>query len=156
MFDSVIADNIHQIWPKLVKPAKNFYLAGGIGLALQLGHRKSIYLGFFSADEFTAADLVNQIHPEKIIDLRENTLHCLYQGVRLTFLHYAIPLIEAQIDWHNISVAHAKDILAEKFKLYHNEERKRIFAIYRSILRKIHHKTGLFIFLKAFQKVWYK
>jgi ABC-type tungstate transport system permease subunit len=56
----------------------NFYLAGGTGLALQLGHRKSLDLDFFSEKKFNAeiiASTVTKIngkitsrvsHPNKI------------------------------------------------------------------------------------------
>lgn len=65
MFESVIADNIHSFLPDLEKPAKNFYLARGTALALQLGHRKSIDLDFFSMDKFDSEDLINLIKPKK-------------------------------------------------------------------------------------------
>ncbi len=151
MFESVITNNIHRILPKLVKPAMNFYLAGGTGLALQLGHRKSVDLDFFSSNKFNPEDLINQIHPDRIIDLRENTLHCLYQGVRLTFLFYPIPLIESQINWQNISVAHTKDILAEKFKTVSQRGSKKDFCdLYAIFIERYTLKEGCSFFLQRF------
>ncbi|MFO7833856.1 MAG: nucleotidyl transferase AbiEii/AbiGii toxin family protein, partial [Halohasta sp.] len=39
----------------------NFQLAGGTGLALHIGHRKSIDLDFFSLDSFDADNLLQYL-----------------------------------------------------------------------------------------------
>lgn len=151
MFNTVVTGSIHKILPKLVTPAMNFYLAGGTGLALQLGHRQSVDLDFFSWDKFIPEDLVNQIQPEKIIDLRENTLHCIYKDVRLTFLYYPIPLIESQLNWQNLSVAHVKDILAEKFKTVSQRGSKKDFCdLYAIFFKRYTIKEGCSFFLQRF------
>lgn len=49
MFSEVLPENGKDLLNLLNKEnlLKNFYLAGGTGLALQVGHRKSIDLDFF-------------------------------------------------------------------------------------------------------------
>ena len=40
---------------------ENFYLAGGTGLALQIGHRKSIDFDFFSQKSFNTRHFITQL-----------------------------------------------------------------------------------------------
>ena len=40
---------------------KPFYLAGGTGLALQLGHRKSLDFDFFTSKMFNPKDLIRKL-----------------------------------------------------------------------------------------------
>ena len=43
----------------------DFYLAGGTGLALQSGHRRSVDLGFFSEQMFDEESLVQRLGASK-------------------------------------------------------------------------------------------
>lgn len=104
-----------------------FYLAGGTGLALQLGHRISEDLDFFSSHEFEIQSLVDIISPEKIISVRPGTLHCVSEGVRVSFLHYDVPLIHPVKRWKNINVAAWEDIVAEKVKTVSQRGAKKDF-----------------------------
>ncbi|MHB8869891.1 MAG: nucleotidyl transferase AbiEii/AbiGii toxin family protein [Thermoleophilia bacterium] len=76
---------------------RDFYLAGGTGLALQLGHRVSLDLGLFSERPWSAAavlDAARALGPT-VIDLEsEGTLVGSIGGVRVSFFHYPYPLLE--------------------------------------------------------------
>jgi len=96
-----------------------FYLAGGTGLALQLGHRVSEDLDFFSAAEFDPALLARHLedrpgYSETLIS--KGTLYCRLAGVKLSFLHYPVPLKHPTVVYLSVRVADWRDILAEKFK----------------------------------------
>jgi len=57
---------------------RNFYLAGGTGLALRLGHRRSADLDFFSQQSFDEEALLTSLLPLKnlsIIARAKQTLH---------------------------------------------------------------------------------
>lgn len=107
-----------------------FYLAGGTGLALQLGHRVSEDLDFFSAAEFDSAFLTRHLegrpgYSETL--LSKGTLYCRIAGVKLSFLHYPVPLKYPTIEYLSARVADWRDILAEKFKTVSQRGRRRDF-----------------------------
>jgi hypothetical protein len=52
MFEIAVKENMIQLTPELADVCRSFYLAGGTALALQLGHRVSVDLDFFTANEF--------------------------------------------------------------------------------------------------------
>jgi hypothetical protein len=96
---------------------QNFYLGGGTGLALQLGHRVSADLDFFSLTRrLTAVDrhaivgwLTSQ--PESsLIHEEEGTLHFRLRGARVSFLHYPYRLLRPPRRWRGILIAHPLDI----------------------------------------------
>ncbi len=56
---------------------KDFYLAGGTALALQIGHRISVDLDFFTQSDFSPVKLQHSIAEEisiKTFSIEENTL----------------------------------------------------------------------------------
>ncbi len=54
MFENVSPENAIEVIDQLSDKLNDFYLAGGTALALQLGHRKSLDLDFFSQRIFNA------------------------------------------------------------------------------------------------------
>jgi Domain of unknown function (DUF1814). len=76
---------------------RDFYLAGGTGLALQLGHRMSLDLDLFSERPWSDASLLAALRAlgPTIIDLEsEGTLVGSVGGVRVSFFYYPYPLLE--------------------------------------------------------------
>ena len=109
---------------------QGFYLAGGTGLALQLGHRVSEDLDFFSATEFDPALLARRLenrpgYSETLVS--KGTLYCRLAGVKLSFLHYPVPLKHPALEYLTVKVADWRDILAEKFKTVSQRGRRRDF-----------------------------
>lgn len=111
-----------------------FYPAGGSGLALQLGHRISEDLDFFTVQGFEPAAISR--HLESRPGYREDsaspgTLHCSVDKVKLSFIHYPIPLVYPALNFGGTVVADWRDILAEKFKtLSQRGSRKDFYDIY--------------------------
>jgi hypothetical protein len=66
---------------------KPFYLAGGSGLAIQLEHRKSDALDFFSGRPFKTDALLSLILPDKVFFTSEGSLHWEKKGIRISFLY---------------------------------------------------------------------
>src|SRR5574343_290050 len=69
----------------------DFYLAGGTALAIQLGHRESIDLDFFSSKNFSVRDLKTKLSKigKLMVDYEdEDTLNGLLDEVKISFFHY--------------------------------------------------------------------
>ena len=82
--------------------AQRIYLAGGTALALQIGHRRSEDLDFFSyEDEFLDAsrrEIIAALEQVSQIDTREDVIGNLLlrvNGVSTGFFGYGYPLLEA-------------------------------------------------------------
>lgn len=111
-----------------------FYLGGGTGLALQLGHRISEDLDFFTNQDFQPETLSRYLetktqYQETLVS--PGTLYCTLRMVKLSFIHYPVPLLFPVITFGNIEVADWRDILAEKFKtLSQRGSRKDFYDIY--------------------------
>jgi hypothetical protein len=82
--------------PRLAPLAREhgFYLAGGTGLALQVGHRRSVDFDWFREDPIDdplrlAADLRAPDFRFETDRVEKGTLHGRASGVRVSFLQYA-------------------------------------------------------------------
>lgn len=98
-----------------------FYLAGGTGLALQLGHRDSIDFDFFTKKDFDTIELrqdieqVFQGHGVKITQEKKNTISCLVDStVQLSFLGYAYSLQRPLLQTEHFPIASIEDIAGMK------------------------------------------
>src|SRR3989338_10348213 len=70
-----------------------FYLVGGSALALQIGHRLSVDLDFFSAEELTSGLLpkIKRIFPDVSVEVTlrvTGQYNLLINRVKTTFFHY--------------------------------------------------------------------
>jgi hypothetical protein len=121
MFYNILDKKRINILPFLKFFKKDFYLAGGTGLALQLGHRDSIDFDFFSPNEINTEKLFLNIknvfkdYSIKIVQNTKNTLTVLIdQNIKLSFFTYNYDLIEELIDEPYIKIASIKDIACMK------------------------------------------
>ncbi|MBI4687410.1 MAG: hypothetical protein HY756_06480 [Nitrospirae bacterium] len=109
----------------------SFYLAGGTGLALQIGHRKSFDLDFFTPNEFTPEQVSTSISANKINIEGEqrsaNTLYCILEGVKTSFIFYDVSLLFPVKDFHSINIADWKDIVIEKLRTVGDRGQKKDF-----------------------------
>lgn len=138
MFEEVLPANAIEVINRLSAKLNDFYLAGGTGLALQLGHRKSLDLDFFTSKMFNTDFLLESIRPESTLLVREGTIHCEVKQVKLSFLFYSQPLIWAAISWQGINLADLKDITAEKFKtISQRGTRKDFYDLYAVLKLKL-------------------
>lgn len=89
-----------------------FYLVGGTGLALQIGHRQSVDFDFVSPDAFDQVQLSNRLGAwGKVTRLQEakGTLHCSLDDVKLSFFYYPHPIWET-VEAGAMAVASVLDI----------------------------------------------
>src|SRR5574338_335059 len=80
-----------------------FYLAGGTALALQLGHRRSVDLDFFSQTEdipTVRASLEEALAPfqAELVDSSWGNLVYLVKGVRIGFYGYGYDLLDSVVE----------------------------------------------------------
>jgi predicted nucleotidyltransferase component of viral defense system len=107
--------NVLKSLPQSV--AADFYLAGGTGLALRLGHRFSHDLDFFSERPFRNDVIKRDLGPSGIFELfqdSQGTIEGMLLKTRLTFLYYPHRLLEPGSAWSHITVASVLDMAAMK------------------------------------------
>ena len=106
----------------LLKGFKNdFYLAGGTGLALQLGHRKSYDFDLFAFNDFkihnlqcTVETLFNDWKVE-ILQLEADTLTILVnENVKISFFNIYNPTVKPLIESEWFFICHPLEIGAMK------------------------------------------
>lgn len=74
--------------------SKDFYLAWGTAISLQIGHRKSIDFDLFSSKPIDNSKILRILQKEKftvshtLIDNKWEELTCILWGTKVTFLYY--------------------------------------------------------------------
>jgi hypothetical protein len=159
MFAGALPEKTHTLLKEIIPliKEKGFYLAGGSGLALQLGHRISEDLVFFTLSIFAPASLMNalkaQVARVEEVLVEAQTLIAAVEGVKCAFYFYEIPLIFDSFSFQDLKIADWRDILAEKFKTVAQRGSKKDFAdIYFALqMKKISPEEAVSIFKKRFQ-----
>ncbi|HKZ35936.1 MAG TPA: nucleotidyl transferase AbiEii/AbiGii toxin family protein [Patescibacteria group bacterium] len=119
MHPEILPENTKKLLDKLANTdfIGDFYLSGGTALALQIGHRESDDLDWFTAKNFDPQRLQTRL--ERVGSLTaaqpdSGTLNCFVDEVQLQFLHYPYPLLEPKIDWQGIALSALLDIACTK------------------------------------------
>lgn len=105
------------IWNKCRFLHDDFYLAGGTALALQIGHRVSIDLDFFSNNPIKKtliAKIEELLGPVSVLVSTKNELTLTVGSVKITFLHYPFILKYKTIDNNIVPLASVLDIASMK------------------------------------------
>jgi len=141
MYSNTPQKNTKQLLDKLkkIKLLRDFYLSGGTGLALQIGHRESKDLDFFSQKDFQPELLQKEL--EKIgklenVQLEKGTLNCFIDKVQIQFLHYPYKLLEKKVNWQNIFVSSVLDIACTKLLTISSRGSKKDFIDLYFLLEK--------------------
>lgn len=158
MFKEVIPEKAWKILeiisPIVVK--ENFYLAGGTGLALQIGHRISEDFDFFREKSFNpdmlSSLIKNVFNQIEITMIEKDTLLLNIEGIKFSFFRYDIPLLFKPVNIENILVADWQDITAEKFKTIAQRGSKKDFYDLYCVFyfKKLTIKEAVDIFKKRF------
>jgi hypothetical protein len=110
---------------------QNAYLAGGTALALQLGHRISYDLDFFTTKEFDEEILLPKI--KKISDFQLEkvawrTILGKFKGIRFSIFYYKYPLLYPKKKFGMINIIDVRDIAAMKIAAIASRGSKRDFV----------------------------
>jgi predicted nucleotidyltransferase component of viral defense system len=109
---------------------KDFYLVGGTSLALQIGHRLSIDLDFFSDTKKDLLVIENELMFIEGIKLKNSSNYALfleYKGVKIDIINYPYTFISEPIIYNGINLCHIDDICAMKLKTAMNRGAKKDF-----------------------------
>jgi len=138
---------------------KNFYLAGGIALALQLGHRKSIDLDLFSEKDFSTGKLktvLSRVGKLKVYSEEERTLNANLNGVKISFLGYKYKMLFPLVKYdRNLKLADTRDIACMKIDAISSRGSKKDFIDLYFLLKKYSLKKILSLFDKKYQEIEY-
>lgn len=128
-----------------------FYLAGGTGLALAIGHRRSRDFDFFSQNLFDENSLLQSLKeasPITVTGKSPHTLHLDVQETKVTFLGYPYPLLFPTGKFLGVKVADIRDIACMKIDAIASRGAKRDFLD----LYIVAQKCGLPDLLKLFDQ----
>jgi len=118
---------------------KSFYLAGGTALAIQLGHRKSIDLDFFSQNPFSIFNMEKKLSliGKYVLEKKdEGTLDGLLNNVKLSFFRYNYKQLYPFVDFEKIKLADERDIACMKIDAISSRGSKKDFIDLYFLLEK--------------------
>lgn len=138
------------------KILNNAYLAGGTALALQIGHRISYDLDFFTDEKFKAQVFLKKISQLELYRHERvswGTILGKLGDVKFSVFYYPYPLLEKPIKFKNINIAGMVDIAAMKIAAVSERGTKRDFIDLYFILQKITIGRALNFYDKKYKKL---
>lgn len=116
-------------------------LAGGTALALQIGHRMSLDLDFFTTKVFNSEPIISAIRKTgqsfRILAEEEGHIVMDIEGVKFSLFHYAYPFLDKPARYQGINIAGILDIAAMKIIAVSQRGTKRDFVDMYFILQNI-------------------
>ena len=110
----------------------HFVLVGGTALSLQIGHRKSIDLDFFTHQDFEASSLLQHLIDENyklhVLYNFKQTLILEIEGIKVDFIRFRYPFSEPLNTIENIRLAAIQDIASMKIDAIVGRGRKKDFC----------------------------
>jgi hypothetical protein len=128
-----------------------FYLAGGTGLALRLGHRRSIDLDFFTSENFSEDALLQKVQNLpgfSLVTKAAGTLHTNIGGTKASFLLFGYPLLFPAGEFLGVAVADPRDIACMKVSAIAGRGTRRDFVDLHALAQE----SGLRQLLDWFEK----
>lgn len=118
MHPEVLTEQGEQVFPQLDRFEK-FYLAGGTGLALQLGHRISEDFDLFTQRQLPEDLLtyVEKVFKGKTVSPAVNNfeeLTVFIGDTKITFLRYPFELMKELKEYRGVSIMEGSEIIATK------------------------------------------
>jgi len=119
LFKNTLETSTLELLKKLqaTEELKNFQLAGGTSLALQIGHRKSIDLDLFSEKDFETNYLLEFLEQNfnfKLDFSAKNTLKGSIENIKIDVISHKYPLVKPIIEIEDIFLYSIEDIAAMK------------------------------------------
>jgi len=117
-----------------------FYLAGGTALALELGHRISEDLDFFSIDSFPTQKIADRLKTKGHLEISsqdKDTLNGSIDGVKISFFKYPYKLLFPTKKYNDVALADERDIAAMKILAISDRGSKKDF-VDLFVLLKLH------------------
>lgn len=135
MFKETLSPQAFQLLKRICENDnfKNFHLVGGTSLALQLGHRKSKDLDFFSPNKFEGVltKELTRYGKTKVITATTNTIETEINNTRVFFMFFGYPLYKEIKKKNGIRMADPIDIgLMKLMCLTSRQTKKDIIDLY--------------------------
>ncbi len=131
---------------------KGFALVGGTALSLQLGHRISTGLDFFSQTDFDTKRIKDflEVNDSRLVYARigKNLVQATTCGVKVDFASHKYPVIKEGISFHKIYIFSIEDIAAMKLGAILSRGKKRDFIDVARLMDSL----GLVNMLRFFQE----
>lgn len=122
---------------------RGWTLAGGTGLALQLGHRISEVFDFFRTDDLDVRSLHDALASHgayETLQESDHTLTVLLRKTKLSFFRVRDPFIYERVPYRFFDIAHVREIALMKLAAVSGRGSRRDFVDLCTILRD---KPGL-------------
>jgi len=136
----------------------SFYLAGGTGLALRLGHRRSIDLDFFLGEDFKEDPVFQKLqHLEgfALVAKEPGTIYANIRKTKVSFFVYAYPVLFPFQTFLGVNVADSRDIGCMKIGAIASRATKRDFVDLYLLAQEYSLKQLLGWFTKKFSQTNY-
>lgn len=93
MFKEVLTESQRRLFPLIKGFSKDFYLAGGTSIALQIDHRRSVDFDIFSRSQLNTIKIITAItrgnyRIDATIEETPEELTMIIEEVKITFLEY--------------------------------------------------------------------
>lgn len=115
-------------------------LAGGTALAIQLGHRVSYDLDFFTNKKINVENIIRELNSNfkeiKIMSEDEDTLVADLEGIKFSIFHFPYKFIDDIVEFREIRLAGILDIASMKIIAITQRGVKRDFVDLYQILTK--------------------
>jgi hypothetical protein len=103
---------------------QDFILVGGTGLALIIGHRKSMDIDLFTLKDFDAESILEKLETDfnfQMDFLERNTIKGSIKGVKVDFITHKYPAIGYTVEEDGIRILSMDDISAMKVNSVAND-----------------------------------
>jgi hypothetical protein len=108
MFENVLTAEQMELAERLLPEIRDFYLAGGTALALQLGHRRSLDFDLGSSNEIKSFDLERRLvargfEIQAVLVATGNEYSVILNNTRVTFFYFPFD-IEPRVSWERVQM----------------------------------------------------
>ncbi|NOS67519.1 MAG: hypothetical protein HOO67_04115 [Candidatus Peribacteraceae bacterium] len=116
------------------------YLADGTNIALQLGHRISRDLDFFTSKKFDERVLSKRLGEQGFVveDMDWQTINGFFDGVKFSYFHYPYPLLSETLAYNSVELASLLDAAVMKIEAIASRGTKRDFIDLFVVLQSEH------------------
>ncbi len=133
---------------------QNFILVGDTALALQLGHRTSGDIDFFTNKRFDVIELLTALQIDYRVSIRNQMKHAILvdiNSVKTDFVFQPSHIIETPVEIENIRMASLKEIAAMKIGAITARGRRRDFIDIYCLLEHFSLEEMLNFFLQKYK-----
>lgn len=138
----------------LLPEIKPFFLVGGTALALQLGHRMSIDLDFFTPEPFNNAKLLDALSTNLEVSVELDEQHMLItnvEGIKVDFVKMGYPILFPTLHIEGVRMLDLQDIAPMKLKAIAQRGSKKDFFDIYFLLEQMSLETMVSLFRQKFK-----